>query len=135
MQLMKRRSFNILLVDDNPADCFLISTILKGARHNVEAVHDGKEAIKLFAMRPNDFDFLIVDHNMPLMSGLELVQHFRKNEFSGRIIVISGALTDELFLAYRAKRVDKILQKTSTFGNLPFVLDELFDQDGMEAVV
>ena len=48
---------------------------------------------------------------MPLVTGLELVHHLRKNNFEGKIMVISGFLTDQLLMAYRDKKVDKIIQK------------------------
>ena len=65
---------------------------------------------------------------MPGMNGLEMVRHLRKNGFEGRIIVMSGFLTEELIVAYKAGRVDKILQKPFTLESLSSSLGDLFEQ-------
>jgi len=122
------RSFNVLMVDDDPAVCTVISTILKRQGHTVEVAENGKEAINRLTVKPGYFNVLITDHNMPLVSGLELVQYLRKNDYDGKIIVISGVLTPELLTAYRTKRVDKILQKPFTVENLALALKDTFTE-------
>src|SRR5579862_2994226 len=128
MQHMKRRLFNILVVDDDELVCLAFSKILGRLGHNSETASDGKEAINLFTNRPGYFDILITDHRMPFVSGLELVQHVRKNEFDGKIIVVSGFLTDELMLAYRTKNVDKIIQKPFSIEELSSTLKDTLEQ-------
>lgn len=125
---MKGRLFNILLADDDPTDLILISAILQGMGHTIEAVTDGREAIKLFSAKPGYFEVLITDHQMPVVSGLELVQYLRQNEFGGKIVVLSGVPTEELTIAYGDKRVDKILQKTFRLDELSSILSATFDQ-------
>ena len=125
---MKHQSFNVLLADDDPAVCLILSTILRRLGNTVEVVGNGKEAIALLASKSGFFEILITDHNMPLVSGLEVVNYVRKNEFEGRIMVISGFLTDELTKAYIAKRVDKILQKPFTIETLSSTLSDTMDQ-------
>ena len=120
------RSLNILVVDDDAPTCLVISTVLTRQGHTVEIANDGKEAISLFTNKPECFDVIITDHRMPLVSGLELVHYLRKNEFGGKIIVISGLLTPELLTEYRSKRVDKILQKTFSVSELSSMLSETF---------
>jgi len=115
---MRTRSFHILVVEDDPLISHLLNSILTRLGQKVEVASNGKEAIRLFTLKPDFYEILITDHSMPCVSGLELVSHLRKNDFGGKIIVISGSLTEELIVAYRAKRVDKILQK-------PFVPAEL----------
>ena len=122
------QTFNVLIVDDDPAVCTIISTILKRQGNTVEVAENGKEAINRLTLKPGWFNVLITDHNMPLVSGLELVQYLRKNEFDGKIIVISGVLTPELLAAYRTKRVDKILQKPFSVENLALALRDTFNE-------
>lgn len=125
---MKKRSFNILVADDDQAVCLVLSTILRRLGNTVEVVHDGKEAIKLFTSKPGYFEILITDHRMPMVSGLELVRHLRKNEFNGKIVVISGFLTEQLHIAYRDKRVDKIIQKPFELAELSNTLSTALEQ-------
>ena len=122
------RSFNILVADDDTSVCLVLSTLLGRLGHHVEIVYDGKEAIMLLATKPGHFDILITDHRMPLVSGLELVHHLRKNEFAGKIMVISGFLTDDLLCAYRDKRVDKIIQKPFSVEELSSTLKDTLEQ-------
>src|SRR5271168_631720 len=108
---MKTKPYKILVADDDPMIRFIISTILRRQGHAVEVAENGKEAIKLFTLKPDYFNVLITDHDMPLVSGLELVCHLRKIGRQVKIVVLSGSLTCELMNAYRNKHIDRILQK------------------------
>lgn len=125
---MKTRSYNILVVDDDAAIALVVPTILRRLGHVVEVAYNGKEAIQVFTLHPGRFDVLITDHSMPELNGLDLVQHLRKNGFEGKMIVMSGSLNEELIVAYKAKRVDKILQKPFTIESLSTALSDLFER-------
>jgi CheY-like chemotaxis protein len=94
----------------------------------VDAVSDGAEAIALFTARPDHYDILITDHSMEDVSGPQLIDHFRAQGFAGKIIVMSGSLTDELMHDYLTKRVDKILQKPFTTEMLSSTFRDLLEQ-------
>jgi len=64
------------------------------------------------------FDLVITDHRMPRMGGLQLVQRLRQKNFAGKILVVSGYLSDEDIQAYEELRVDMMMSK-------PFDFDEL----------
>jgi two-component system, cell cycle sensor histidine kinase and response regulator CckA len=125
---MNHRSFNVLLADDDASVCLILSIILQRLGNDVEVVNNGKEAIALFAKKPDYFDILVTDHNMPLVSGLEVVNYVRKNDFGGKIMIISGFLNDELTKAYMAKRIDRIIQKPFTIESLVSTLRDILDQ-------
>ena len=124
---MKLPPFNVLVADDDPNIAVVVPMILRRLGHNVEAVADGKEAIALLAAHPGHYDVLITDHSMKEVSGPELVDHFRAHGFRGKIVVMSGSLTDEWMHSYLAKRVDKILQKPFTMELLSSTFRDLFD--------
>ena len=119
---MKTQSFRVLIADDDHNISFIVSTVLRRQGHTVEIAKDGKEAIELFTIKPDYFEVLITDHDMPLVSGLEVADHLRKNGYQVKIIVLSGSLTSELMSAYRNKLVDNILQKPFTLENLSCAL-------------
>ena len=125
---MKKRSFNILLADDDRAIGTVVSAILQRRGDAVEWVKNGNEAIKLITIKPNHYDVLITDYNMPLVTGLELIHYVRKTGPEIKIIVISASMTDELMLAYESKGVDKILQKPFMLENLASALDGILEQ-------
>jgi len=125
---MRARSFRILVVEDDPLISDLLKNILTRLGQKVEVAGNGQEAIRLFALKPYYYEIIVTDHTMPCVDGLELVSHLRKNDFEGRIIVISGSLTGELINAYKAKRVDKILQKPFVPAELSFTLNVFLTQ-------
>jgi len=72
------RPLNILVVDDYPANRLLLAQQLNYLGHRVQDAQDGVEA--LHAWRGEDFDVVITDCNMPLMSGYELARAIRAEE-------------------------------------------------------
>ena len=124
---MKTQSFRVLIADDDHNICFIVSTVLRRQGHTVEIVKNGKEAIELFMLKPGYFNVLITDNDMPLVSGLELVDHLRNSEIQVKIIVMSGSLTMELVSAYRNKHVDNILQKPFTVEDLSSALNDILE--------
>ncbi|BCQ69801.1 hybrid sensor histidine kinase/response regulator [Pseudomonas sp. Eqa60] len=72
------QSLNILVIDDYPANRRLLSQQLVYLGHRVEDAEDGAHGLR--AWRKGDFDVLITDCNMPIMSGHELVRAIRDEE-------------------------------------------------------
>jgi CheY-like chemotaxis protein len=103
----------ILCAEDNEQICELLKKALSDAGHEVECVFDGQAAWDRLSADLSAFDILVTDHQMPHLSGLGLVQKLRETVFAGRIIVESGNLTSELEAAFRALRVDRIVQKAA----------------------
>ena len=91
--------------------CEVLKKALSGAGHDVECVFDGQAAWERLSANPLAFDVLITDHQMPHLSGLELVRKLRETAFAGWIIVESGNLTPELEDAFRTLVVDRIVRK------------------------
>lgn len=77
---------HLLLVEDNPADAFLVQTGLEliQSRHTLHVVGDGEEALSFlrkqgpFSTAPNP-KLIIVDLNMPKMDGREFLAAFRRD--------------------------------------------------------
>ena len=107
----KRRTLRILCAEDHELICELLGKALSDAGHQVECVLDGQAAWERLCTEPTAFDVLITDHQMPHLSGLELVRKLRETAFAGWIIVESGNLTPELEDAFRALVVDRIVRK------------------------
>lgn len=88
---------SILLVEDNELDVEM--TLRALAAHNlsneVKVVRDGAEALDYlhrrgnFAARPPGHPlFILLDNKMPKMSGLEVLEHVRKDEQLRRIPIV-----------------------------------------------
>jgi len=67
--------FRILVVDDEPAQCEMVSDFLKKQGLDVSSAESGEKALQLF--RQDSIDLILTDQKMPGMSGLELLQAVR----------------------------------------------------------
>ena len=73
-----RRRLEILLAEDNVINQKLTTRILKNQGHAVRVVGDGAQAIA--ALEKNPFDLILMDVQLPGMSGLETTATIRKRE-------------------------------------------------------
>ncbi len=70
-----RRALTILLAEDNLVNRRVVSKILESAGHAVVAVENGEEALS--ALDDGSFDLVLMDLNMPEMSGPEAAKLYR----------------------------------------------------------
>ena len=76
------RSLKVLLAEDNPVNQMIVTTQLKKWGHTVETAENGEEAVALFSSQR--WDLVLMDVQMPVMSGLEAARVIRKMEPGGR---------------------------------------------------
>ncbi|HXV25816.1 MAG TPA: ATP-binding protein [Alphaproteobacteria bacterium] len=69
------RGLRILVAEDNRTNRKVVSKILERAGHHVELAEDGEQALQ--AMDVGRFDLVLMDLNMPNMSGLEVAKFYR----------------------------------------------------------
>ena len=86
-----KHSKNIILIaDDSPTICRLVTTTLERQNYQVVAVNNGLEALaKLNEIRPN---LLLVDIMMPHLDGYQLCKIVRANQETKHIpiVMLSG---------------------------------------------
>jgi two-component system sensor histidine kinase RpfC len=70
-----RRPLKILLAEDNGVNRMVLEKILSRARHQTKVVTDGEAALD--AMLSGDFDVILLDVNMPGISGHEAARLYR----------------------------------------------------------
>jgi len=69
------RKLSVLVADDNPTNREVLGKILERAGHSVMLVADGDLALE--ALEGGAFDIVLLDRNMPGLSGLETLQAIR----------------------------------------------------------
>jgi CheY-like chemotaxis protein len=74
------RPLNILVAEDNLTNQKLIDTLLQQRGHRVRMVSDGRQAIDVAAQE--NFDIILMDVQMPGVSGLEATAAIREREQS-----------------------------------------------------
>ena len=80
----------ILNVDDTDAQRYATSRILRHAGFDVVEADTGKKALERILDRP---DLVILDVNLPDMSGYEVCRHIRSDELSARVPVLHLSAT------------------------------------------
>ena len=108
----------ILVVEDEKAVAHMIAMVLGGPASKVVSARSGWEGLIKIGAAAQPFDVVITDHRMPRMTGLEFVRQLRKQDFGGKILVLSAHLADEDIQAYEDLGVDMMMSK-------PFDFDEL----------
>ncbi len=78
----------ILLVEDELDFSLLISHLLASEHHTVEVANSGEAALELLGVY--HFDCLILDWNLPGISGLEVCQNFRANKGVTPILMLTA---------------------------------------------
>ncbi len=115
----------ILLVDDDSAIRGILTGLLENAGYRVRSAADGEAGWD--ALRAARFDLLITDHEMPRLTGLELLRRVRADLPPLPAIMISG------FMPWDEDDLDWLLQpgaaiaKPFSFGALLAKVRELMD--------
>ncbi len=79
---------SILVADDNRTNRNVLSAILETAGHTVTLVCDGDETVE--ALKENAFDIVLLDVNMPRMSGIDACRIWREIEGdSGHVPILA----------------------------------------------
>jgi len=122
---MPPTKLHILLADDETEISTLVSSVLQRAGHSVDVVADGQAAMDLLKENPGRYDLVVTDSNMPVVSGIELIEHLREIRFPGKIILLSGYATSELQEEYQSLNIDRIIEKPFSFSALVSAVKEL----------
>jgi two-component system sensor histidine kinase RpfC len=106
------RPLSILVADDNATNRLVISKILERGGHAARCVVNGEEVLDL--LEAERFDLVIMDINMPVMTGIEAANLFRFTEPQGArtpIIALTADATPEIVAETRAAGMDACLTK------------------------
>lgn len=72
----------VLLIEDNPGDIELIKAGFEDAKMfvDLEVIEDGQEALDYFTREEKVPDLVLLDINLPKVSGIEILKEMRKFE-------------------------------------------------------
>ncbi|HEX4113529.1 MAG TPA: ATP-binding protein [Stellaceae bacterium] len=125
--LRAARKLKILVAEDNSANCKILRRILELAGHQVAIANDGTSALE--AMGRDRFDLVLMDINMPEMSGYEVTKMYRVEHLSDPrlpIIALTADGTSETERLCRDAGLDAVLTKPVEANQLLAVIDETF---------
>lgn len=114
---------NILIVDDCPVMRFVVKRTIElcsDITGEVIQAGNGKEGLKILDSR--SFDLLIVDINMPVMGGLEMIEKVRNKPGVQHIPILTVSTESN------KTRIDLIQNLSTDFVHKPFSPESLRDK-------
>jgi PAS domain S-box-containing protein len=84
-------NIKILLVEDNEINQEVALAILKKVKIEAVVANNGKEAVTMFLSRPNYFNIILMDLQMPIMNGYEATTVIREHNKDIPIIALTAA--------------------------------------------
>ncbi len=87
----------ILLIEDDPAILLGLEELFQSENYNVLSTSDGKQGYNLALSKIPDI--LVLDLNLPSLSGLDICRQLRENNFKNPIIMLTA----------RSEQIDKII--------------------------
>jgi OmpR-family two-component system manganese-sensing response regulator len=82
----------ILLVEDNEENATFLKELLLGERYLVDHIDDGQTA--LLQLQCAEYDLLILDWQLPRVSGIEICKQYRASGGKSPVIMLTGKMTD-----------------------------------------
>jgi len=76
--MVEHETGTILVVDDNPGNCYFLEVLLKGNGYKVVCASNGSEAVEL--LNHQKFILIISDIMMPVMDGFQLCNYCRQQK-------------------------------------------------------
>lgn len=99
----------MLIVDDEESVCDFLSAFFE-ARFEIRTVGSAEAALKVLLEEP-PFDILLVDKNLPGMSGVELIRQVREADDDVSIAMITGYASTESIVETLNLGVDAYVEK------------------------
>lgn len=106
----------ILIIEDNETLATALSHRLKDNGHAVNMTHDGETGLAF--LKQEDFDLAILDINLPVRDGLDLLRQARRDNVTTPVLILTARDTTQERIIGLDTGADDYLVK-------PFEMDEL----------
>jgi two-component system sensor histidine kinase RpfC len=126
----------VLVAEDNSANRKIMQRMLEMAGHEARLVNDGEAALD--ALEKGGFDVVLLDINMPVMSGYEATKLYRTAHMDERrlpIIALTADATVETERLCREAGIDAVLTKPVDAEQLVLAIDETIARVGGSDVI
>jgi two-component system sensor histidine kinase RpfC len=130
------KQFSVLVAEDNLTNQQVISKILERAGHHCVLVGNGEEVLD--KLEEQDFDVIVLDMNMPVMTGVEAAKAYRFMRPSrterAPIIMLSADVTTEAKQEALDAGINEFLPKPIQVALFLETLNRLVMQHGLKTV-
>lgn len=89
--MREEQRYRVLIVEDEPLECLVLEEILRKRYPQIEKTDtaaNGLDALKI--VQEYLPDLLLVDINLPVISGLELIKELYRHSFEGEILMVTA---------------------------------------------
>lgn len=94
MQVAENKSYltqkNILLVEDSLDTQFILQLLLEESGANIECVDTGQGALELLTDSKKEFDLVLVDVQLPGISGFDVAKSLRNSNYKGLLVAMTA---------------------------------------------
>jgi signal transduction histidine kinase len=105
----------ILIAEDVPINQMVLSKMLKNLGiENIDIVDDGKQALEAATNGENEYDFILMDIQMPKLDGSQAsrrIIEFYKGDLPFKIIAVTANVMKDDFVLYRESGMVDVLSK------------------------
>ena len=109
---MTRRAKRILWVDDEIDLLRPHLLFLQQRGYHVDAITNGDDGLAL--LRKDPYDLILLDEQMPGISGLEVLEVLRREDPHARVVMVSKSEEDRTMTEAIGRRVDAYLVKPTS---------------------
>lgn len=108
----------ILLVDDDSVHLLILRKIFEKSNDEVVVAHNGKEALQYLEFDPF-FNVILTDIMMPVMDGVEFLEHLKESPQTCKIPTIGFTAGDVEYFREKCKNgFDSLVSKPMDFYDL-----------------
>lgn len=117
----------VMYIDDEEALVYLMIRVLQRSGYQVTGFSDAVQALQTLRERPWDFDVIVTDLSMPVMSGFHVASAIREIREDLPVVVTSGYVRAEDRETARKIGVRELVLKPDTVEELAGVLEKVFE--------
>lgn len=110
---------NILIVDDDPEISRSLANLFDPDRFHFDYLEDGQRMVE-FIKEKQELDVVLLDVNLPTLSGLDVLKQAKLNDIGIPIIMISGFVTTE-------NAIEAMREGAYEYLTKPFEIQKLID--------
>ena len=121
-------ALRVLVAEDEESFLRVLTTVLESTkRFTVFPCEEGEEAIA--ALKRSHFDIVILDHKMPGLSGLNVLQWIHEQKLNIPVIMLTGAGTENIAVeAMKLGAYDYIRKDSFDRNHFPVIVNGVYER-------
>ena len=125
----------VLVVDDVMSNRKMLVRLLERAGSRCQTATNGEEAVEVIRQNLEEensipFDAVLMDHEMPELTGPEATETIRRLGYSGVVLGITGNVLKEDIDYFRSKGADEVLAKPVSLAQLQACWEKVSQGNG-----